>query len=57
MFWHDNWCTDRTMDCLERYLVYGVRKWLDWKSSQCKVCDGKVPHLWKVMVESAKDHF
>jgi hypothetical protein len=21
MFWHDTWCTDGIMDCLERYLL------------------------------------
>jgi hypothetical protein len=29
MFWHDTRCMDGIVDCLERYLIYGVEKWLD----------------------------
>jgi hypothetical protein len=24
MLWHDTWCMDGIVDCLERYLMYGV---------------------------------
>jgi hypothetical protein len=57
MFWHDTRCTDGTVDCLERYLVYQVGKWLDCNGARDMVWVGKVSHLWKVILESVKDMF
>jgi hypothetical protein len=34
MFWHDTRCADGIVDCLKRYLVYGVGKWLNWKGAR-----------------------
>jgi hypothetical protein len=45
MFWHDTWCTDRIGDCLERFLMYGVGEWLDWKGARDMVWVEKVSHL------------
>jgi hypothetical protein len=36
---------------------YGVGKWLDWKGVCGMVWVGRVSHLRKVMLESAKDWF
>jgi hypothetical protein len=36
---------------------YGVGKWLDWRGARGMVWDGKVSHLWQVMLESAKERF
>jgi hypothetical protein len=41
------------VDCLERYLVYGVGQWVDWKGARGMVWVGKVSHLRKVMLELA----
>jgi hypothetical protein len=30
IIWKDTQCADGIVDCLERYLVYSVGKWLDW---------------------------
>jgi hypothetical protein len=45
MFWHDTRCTDGIGDCLERFLMYGVGEWLDWKGARGMVWDEKVSHL------------
>jgi hypothetical protein len=42
MLWHDTWCTDGIVDCSERYFMYGVGYWSDWKGM---VWVGKVSHL------------
>jgi hypothetical protein len=36
---------------------HGVGKLLDWKGARGMVWVGKVSHLWKVMLESAKGRF
>jgi hypothetical protein len=57
MFWHYTQCADGFVDCLERYLMYRMGKWLDWKGARGMVWDGKVSHLWKVMLKSVKHRF
>jgi hypothetical protein len=47
MLWQDTRCMNGIMDCLERYLMYGVRKWLDWKGARGMVWVGKVSHCGK----------
>jgi hypothetical protein len=56
MFWQDTQF-EQCVDCFKRYLLVGVGKWSDWKGTRGMVWDGKVSHLRKVMLKSAKDWF
>jgi hypothetical protein len=57
MFWHDTRCTDGIVDCLERYLLVQSGKVVGLKRYLRYGVGWKVSHLWKVMLESAKDRF
>jgi hypothetical protein len=56
-FSKDTRCTDEIVDCLERYLL--VRSGIVDGLERCSRygVGWKVSHLWKVMLESAKDRF
>jgi hypothetical protein len=57
MFWQDTRCADEIVDCLERCLLVRCGKVVGLK--RCPRCGvgWKVSHLWKVILESAKDRF
>jgi hypothetical protein len=57
MFWQDAQCTDRIVDCMEKYLLVWCGIVVGLERCPSNGMGWKVSHLQKVMLESAKDPF